>query len=187
MIERLTRRELEILDLAAQHLTSKQIGPRLGIRPGSVDTFMQAIIRKLEVSGRKQAIIVYLADREAGVSRGDLDFGSPAVEEVGGLSSPLSVAWRDQKEAAADSDPQVRDRREPTSATGTTVGPQAAPAVPVTRRLGVHSFLATAPRRLVAIAVVALVLGFVTFGAIAAGYGLTQVFDRAFREHARHP
>lgn len=44
MIERLTDRERQILDLAAQHLTSKQIGPLLGIGPASVDTFMQTII-----------------------------------------------------------------------------------------------------------------------------------------------
>ena len=42
MIERLTDRERQILDLAAQHLTSKQIGPLLGIGPASVDTFMLA-------------------------------------------------------------------------------------------------------------------------------------------------
>lgn len=111
-LARLTRRERQILDLAARHLTSKQIGPRLAIQPASVDTFMQTINRKLEVGGRKDAVRVYLdaldvdALRRDGPSldkvvqdssdpsaqgRDDLDFGASPISGPGPIPSPVTV------------------------------------------------------------------------------------------------
>lgn len=159
-VEHLTDRERQILALAAQHLTSKQIGPRLGIRPASVDTFMQAIIRKLGVAGRKEAVIAYLATmRDQDPSgRDDLDFGSSTVSGQSRSPSGGDVA---------------RD------------GDEGSPLQRVRLRLGrVIRRSATSPaRRLVAIAIAAMVLGLVTLGAVAVGYGLIQTFDRMFADH----
>lgn len=192
MIERLTARELEILELAAQHLTSKQIGPRLGIRPASVDTFMQTIIRKLEVGGRKQAIILYLAGQHAlgsspGEGRGNLDSGSPTVDGFEALSFPGLVAGRGQREASNTLGLRAKDDQGASEATGAQTETQVTPADRASERPAAPPFLASVPRRLVAVAVVTLLLGFVTFGAITAGYELTQTFDRVFRDHVSHP
>jgi DNA-binding CsgD family transcriptional regulator len=159
-VERLTDRERQILDLAAQHLTSKQIGPLLGIRPASVDTFMQAIIRKLGVAGRKEAVIAYLAAvREPGQGRrDDLDFGSSSVFAPSGPPSGGGVGW--------DGEDVSRTRR-----LGLRVW------------RGVRSRVTSPARRLVAIAIAAMVLGLVTLGAVVMGYGLIRTFDRMFADH----
>ncbi len=161
-VERLTDRERQILELAAQHLTSKQIGPLLGIRPASVDTFMQAIIKKLGVAGRKEAVIAYLATlRDPGrTGRDDLDFGSSPVFDQGGAPSGGEV---------------IRE------------GDEGDPL----RRIRLRTWRAIRPRvnsptrRLVAIAIAAMVLGLVTLGAVAVGYGLIQTFDRMFADHGQ--
>lgn len=163
-VERLTDRERQILALVAQHLTSKQIGPRLGIRPASVDTFMQAIIRKLGVAGRKEAVIAYLAtvrDQEQ-PGRDDLDFGSSTVSGQGARPSGGEVT-RDGDEGS----PLQRVRLRLWRATRRSVDSPA--------------------RRLVAIAIAAMVLGVVTLGAVAVGYGLIQTFDRMFAGHVPQP
>lgn len=163
-IERLTHREREILDLAAQHLTSKQIGPRLGIQPASVDTFMQAIIRKLGVASRKEAVIAYLAwardQRLEG--RDDLDFGPSSV---GGqtAAAPKLIAIQDDDEASSPRRVRFSDGR--------------------FARSRMHS----PAWRLVATALAAMVLGLVTLGAVAVGYGLNQAFDRMFADHDPQP
>lgn len=158
-VERLTDRERQILALAAQHLTSKQIGPRLGIRPASVDTFMQAIIRKLGVAGRKEAVIAYLAwVRRQDGGRDDLDFGSSAVARLSGAPSPGQVI--------RDGDEVIDDQ-----GGGLDLGP------------ALRSPIASPARRLVAVAIAALVLGLVTLGAVAVGYRLNQTFDRMLADH----
>lgn len=171
-MQRLTERERQILDLAAQHLTSKQIGPRLGIRPASVDTFMQTIIRKLGVAGRKDAIIAYLASRADFEGRDDLDFGlSPMVRgQVSGLAR--GVAGIDDPE-----DPQSLGRPSIEDDGGRTYFPNWAKARSGDVVLG--GILVSPAWRLVAVAIAALALGLVTFGATAVGYGLNRTFDRA--------
>jgi len=52
----LTKRETEILEMLAKRLTYKEIGDRLFISPETVKTHAARIYRKLEVSGRRQAI-----------------------------------------------------------------------------------------------------------------------------------
>ncbi len=56
LFERLTRRELEILDLLAEGLTSKEIAERLTLAVSSVRWYVQQIYGKLGVNGKRQAI-----------------------------------------------------------------------------------------------------------------------------------
>jgi DNA-binding NarL/FixJ family response regulator len=51
-----TEREREVLALAAQGFTARQIGNRLGVRERTVTTHLDHIYRKLGVSGRMAAI-----------------------------------------------------------------------------------------------------------------------------------
>lgn len=55
-MEKLTGRELEILKMVADNLTSKEIGEKLGIKPVTVDKHRAAILRKLQLpKGQKLA------------------------------------------------------------------------------------------------------------------------------------
>jgi ATP/maltotriose-dependent transcriptional regulator MalT len=51
-----TEREREVLALAAQGFTARQIGNRLGVAERTVTTHLDHIYRKLGVSGRVAAI-----------------------------------------------------------------------------------------------------------------------------------
>ena len=52
----LTERELEVLSVAAEGLTSRQIGQRLGVRERTVTTHLERIYSKLGVNSRTAAI-----------------------------------------------------------------------------------------------------------------------------------
>ncbi len=54
----LTRREKEILTLMSQHKTNQEIAESLYISSGTVRVHIHAILHKLEVSDRKQAIAI---------------------------------------------------------------------------------------------------------------------------------
>ncbi|HEY9804911.1 MAG TPA: response regulator transcription factor [Leptolyngbyaceae cyanobacterium] len=56
----LTGRELEILSLLAQGKTNQEIATKLYITPGTVRVHVHAILHKLEVSDRHQAVVVAL-------------------------------------------------------------------------------------------------------------------------------
>lgn len=60
----LTAREVEILQLMAEHLTNREIAARLGLTPKTVRNNVSNIFAKLQVADRAQAII---AAREAGL------------------------------------------------------------------------------------------------------------------------
>jgi two-component system NarL family response regulator len=60
-IDTLTRREKEILNLMSQHKTNQEIAECLYISSGTVRVHIHAILHKLEVSDRKQAIASCLA------------------------------------------------------------------------------------------------------------------------------
>lgn len=60
-IDTLTRREKEILNLMSQHKTNQEIAEVLYISSGTVRVHIHAILHKLDVSDRKQAIAAYLA------------------------------------------------------------------------------------------------------------------------------
>jgi DNA-binding CsgD family transcriptional regulator len=178
MIERLTERERQILDLAAQHLTSKQIGPLLGIRPASVDTFMQAIIRKLGVVSRKEAVIAYIAAARG--DRDDLDFGSSPMVGAGGWR-PTAAVTRD-----GDHDPLPFSLEASHGHEAGTGGVQSERLRPKADRL-VRRGLRSPARRLVAIAIATMILGLVTLGAAAVGYVLNRSIDRMLSDHGNHP
>jgi two-component system, NarL family, nitrate/nitrite response regulator NarL len=55
-VERLTRREREVLDLVADGLSNKQIARRLRIELPTVKNHVHSILEKLDVSRRSQAV-----------------------------------------------------------------------------------------------------------------------------------
>src|SRR4051812_20614457 len=57
----LSRREIEVAVLIAQGLTSKEVGHRLFIERGTVDTHVQHIYNKLDIESRPQ-LAVWLVD-----------------------------------------------------------------------------------------------------------------------------
>ena len=56
LIEPLSNRELQILDLVAQRLQNKEIATKLFISPGTVKSHLNSIYRKLNVTSRLQAV-----------------------------------------------------------------------------------------------------------------------------------
>jgi DNA-binding NarL/FixJ family response regulator len=60
----LTAREVEILQMMAEHLTNPEIASRLGLRPKTVRNNVSNIFTKLQVADRAQAIITA---RQAGL------------------------------------------------------------------------------------------------------------------------
>jgi LuxR family maltose regulon positive regulatory protein len=56
LVEALTNRELQILDLLAQRLRNKEIAEKLFISPETVKKHLNNIYGKLSVSGRRQAV-----------------------------------------------------------------------------------------------------------------------------------
>lgn len=58
--QRLSPRELEILELLSEGITNKQIGIRLGISAETVRTHLGRIYEKLHVQGRTEAVTKYL-------------------------------------------------------------------------------------------------------------------------------
>jgi DNA-binding NarL/FixJ family response regulator len=60
-IDRLTERELEILELIAQRLTNQQIATRLTLTLQTVKNHVHRLLSKMEVASRAEAVTVYLA------------------------------------------------------------------------------------------------------------------------------
>jgi LuxR family maltose regulon positive regulatory protein len=56
LIKPLTNREVQILDLLGQHLQNKEIAVKLFISPETIKTHLNNIYRKLNVTGRLQAV-----------------------------------------------------------------------------------------------------------------------------------
>ena len=56
LLEALTNRELQILELLREHLTNKEIATQLVISPGTVKGHTIRIYQKLNVKGRHQAV-----------------------------------------------------------------------------------------------------------------------------------
>jgi LuxR family maltose regulon positive regulatory protein len=56
LVEALTNRELEVLDLLSQRLRNKEIAARLFVSPVTIKKHLTSIYGKLSVTGRLQAI-----------------------------------------------------------------------------------------------------------------------------------
>ena len=56
MVELLTPREMDVLELLGRRFTNKEIAEELVISPGTVKTHTINIYAKLGVSGRRQAV-----------------------------------------------------------------------------------------------------------------------------------
>jgi len=54
-LNRLTDKQRECLRLVYAHLSSKEIAPKLGVEPGTVDQYIKAAMRTLGVSDRRAA------------------------------------------------------------------------------------------------------------------------------------
>lgn len=84
-IARLTEQQRLCLRMVYAHMTSKEIAPRLGIEPNSVDQHIKAAMRTLGVSDRRSAARI-LAEQE----------NRPAELEMREAQAPFQVAGRPQ-------------------------------------------------------------------------------------------
>lgn len=97
-IARLTEQQRVCLRMVYSHLTSKEIAPRLGIEPNSVDQHIKAAMRTLGVSDRRTAALI-LAEHENRLATVELRetqapfaaFPPPATADF--LSSPPKTSW----------------------------------------------------------------------------------------------
>ena len=59
----LTNRELDVLELMAEWLSNKEIAVRLNVSPETVKMHARNLYRKLEVGGRREAVLKAVAER----------------------------------------------------------------------------------------------------------------------------
>lgn len=84
-IDRLTEQQRVCLRMVYSHLTSKEIAPRLGIEPNSVDQHIKAAMRTLGVSDRRAAalILAQYESRPAAVEMREIQVGYDASPVAG--------------------------------------------------------------------------------------------------------
>ena len=68
-IGQLTARELDVLSLAAQGLSDKQIAARLGVARSTASNCMGVILLKLHASNRAEAVAIAMRDGVIGLIR----------------------------------------------------------------------------------------------------------------------
>jgi len=76
-LDRLTEQQRVCLRFVYSHMTSKEIAPRLGIEPGSVDQHIKAAMRVLGVSDRRAAARMLVEHEHSGAQ--PLVYQSPDV------------------------------------------------------------------------------------------------------------
>jgi LuxR family maltose regulon positive regulatory protein len=57
LLERLTQRELEVLELLALRLTNKEIAQALAISPGTAKQHTRSVFQKLHAENRRDVIV----------------------------------------------------------------------------------------------------------------------------------
>jgi len=67
-LDRLSARELEVLELIAQGLTNQQIASRLTLTLQTVKNHVHRVLSKMEVASRAEALTVYLAKKHGSPS-----------------------------------------------------------------------------------------------------------------------
>jgi DNA-binding CsgD family transcriptional regulator len=94
-LSRLTEKQRECLRLVYAHHSSKEIAPRLGVEPGTVDQYIKAAMRTLGVSDRRAAARM-LAEHEAGTGQ-PLVYQSSDIAEISepGIMRPPTEGWRE--------------------------------------------------------------------------------------------
>jgi DNA-binding CsgD family transcriptional regulator len=99
-LARLTEQQRTCLRLVAAGLTSKEIAPRLGIAPGSVDQHLKAAMRILDVGERRTAARL-LAEHERGSGDQQLVYQPPEIVGLGGsdIAGPSTGNGGQQHEA----------------------------------------------------------------------------------------
>lgn len=83
MAESLTPKEREVLELLVAGCSTRQIAAKLGVRPSTVHTHVQGVLRKLGARSRLQAVSIHLARGSAGNSATGSDLVRVGVTEHG--------------------------------------------------------------------------------------------------------
>jgi DNA-binding CsgD family transcriptional regulator len=96
-IARLTEMQRKCLRLVYAHLSSKEIAPRLGVEPGTVDQYIKAAMRTLGVSDRRAAARM-LAEHE-GAAAQPLVYQPPEIADAG-QPTTLGASTGGRREAA---------------------------------------------------------------------------------------
>lgn len=86
-LDRLTEQQRACLRMVYQHMTSKEIAPRLGIEPGSVDQHIKAAMRTLGVGERRAAARMLAEHEAAGEQRTDANRVLEMHEEQEGFEA----------------------------------------------------------------------------------------------------
>lgn len=103
-IESLSPRQFEILVCVSKHLSSKEIGQRLGLSPATVDSHIAAALQKLGLASRRDAALRMIElgfapsapEDEGARSRADPHHGGAPpsnLHELSAIGRPNTVAW----------------------------------------------------------------------------------------------